>query len=256
MREGSVLRVLLTVSYDGTNYCGSQIQENGNTIEEELNKALSSIYKAPVKTDGASRTDSGVHAKGNLFVYDIEDENAFVAEKVSYALNSRLPSDIRVIDSRQVPPDFHPRYQNSEKTYVYRILNTEFDDPLRTRFTYHYHRGLDTALMNEAASYLVGEHDFSSFASEKATVSSFVRTLFSCEVTRDKDEIVIMVRGNGFLYNMVRIIAGTLVEVGAKKYAPSYVGEILSQKSRGFAGPTAPAKGLTLLKIELKGAEQ
>lgn len=247
------MRVLLTVSYDGTNYCGSQIQDNGNTIEEELNNALSLIYKVPVTTDGASRTDSGVHAKGNLFVYDIEDENAFPAEKVSYAMNTRLPSDIRVTDSREVPSDFHPRYQKSEKTYIYRILNTEFDDPLRTRFTYHYHKELDVSLMDEAAGYLTGEHDFSSFASEKAVVSSFVRTVFSCRVTREEDEIVIMVRGNGFLYNMVRIIAGTLIEIGTKKNDPSYIKEILSGKSRSLAGPTAPARGLTLQKIELKG---
>ncbi|MBQ6134597.1 MAG: tRNA pseudouridine(38-40) synthase TruA [Lachnospiraceae bacterium] len=250
------MRVLLTVSYDGTNYCGSQIQDNGITIEEELNSALLLIYGVSVRTDGASRTDSGVHAKGNLFVYDIEDEKAFPPEKVSYAMNTRLPSDIRVIASREVDSGFHPRYQKSEKTYIYRILNTEFDDPLRTRFTHHYHRALDEKLMNEGASYLLGEHDFSSFASEKACVSSFVRTIFSCEVKRVSDEIEILVRGNGFLYNMVRIIAGTLIEVGAKKYAPSYVGEILAGKNRNLAGSTAPAKGLTLEKIELKGNEQ
>lgn len=250
------MRVLLTVSYDGTNYCGSQIQDNGITIEEELGKALLAVYGVPVTTDSASRTDSGVHAKGNLFVYDVEEEKAFPAEKVSYAANTRLPSDIRVMASREVPADFHPRFQKSEKTYIYRILNSEFDDPLRTRFTHHYHRALDASLMSEGASYLVGEHDFSSFASEKACVKSFVRTIFSCDVFREEDEILIRVRGNGFLYNMVRIIAGTLIEVGAKKYDPAHIKEILQGRSRSLAGPTAPAKGLTLEKIELKGIEQ
>lgn len=238
------MRVMLTVSYDGTNYCGSQVQENGITIEEVLNRELSRFFDQNIKVSGASRTDSGVHAIGAVFVFDVETK--MPAEKISYALNVSLPDDIVVIHSKEVSSDFHPRFQKTSKTYEYFILNSDFPNPLLRNYTYHYRKFLDDKKMNEAAKFLIGEHDFTSFAAIGSQTNTFVREIFDAGVRRDGDLIVFYITGAGFLYNMVRIIVGTLVEVGNGKRKPSEMKEVLEKKDRSAAGPTAPAQGLVL----------
>ena len=252
MQEGKK-RVMLIVAYDGTNYCGWQIQPNGNTIEGELNRALSELLGEKIIVSGASRTDAGVHSCGNVAVFDTTAR--MPAEKMSYALNQRLPEDIVVQCSKKVPLDFHPRHVKSKKTYEYRILNREFRDPNRRLDTYFYYRHLDVHAMREAAGYLVGEHDFKSFCAIGAQVKTTVRTIYACDVEKEGDIITIRVTGNGFLYNMVRIIAGTLVQVGGGAIEPEAVKEILAKKDRSAAGPTAPAHGLTMMGIEFENVE-
>lgn len=241
-------RVMLIVAYDGTNYCGWQIQPNGRTIEGELNQALSGLLGEEIVVTGASRTDAGVHSYGNVAVFDTSAR--MPAEKISYALNQRLPEDIVVQMSKEVAADFHPRHVKSKKTYEYRILNREFRDPNRRRDTYFYYRGLDVEAMRQAAGYLVGEHDFKSFCSIKAQVETTVRKIYALTVDKHEDVITIRITGNGFLYNMVRIIAGTLIQVGSGERKPEEIPQILAALDREAAGPTAPAHGLTMIGIE------
>ena len=241
-------RVKLVVAYDGTNYSGWQLQRNAVTIEQKLNEALFDLLGEEIQVIGASRTDAGVHSLGNVCVFDTETR--MPAEKICYALNTRLPGDIVVQSSCEVELDFHPRAGKSAKTYEYRILNRDFRDPTRRLDTYFYHYDLNVEAMQKAAFYLVGEHDFKSFCSVHAQVETTVRTIYSCTVEKVDDIIRIRVTGNGFLYNMVRIIAGTLIEVGAGKRGPKEILTMLEKKDRASAGPTAPAHGLTMIGIE------
>lgn len=247
-------RIELIVAYDGTNYRGWQIQKNGETIESMLNRALSDLTGEEIRVSGASRTDSGVHAMGNVAVFDTEAR--MDGGKFSYALNQRLPEDIRIQRSREVPLDFHPRCQETVKTYEYRILNREFPLPahrLNTYFTYYH---LDVSRMQEAAAHLVGEHDFQSFCAAGAQVKTTVRRIYRLQVAKEGDLITIRITGNGFLYNMVRIIAGTLLKVGTGEWEPSCIPKILEARDRKAAGPTAPAKGLTLTEIVFLGEKE
>lgn len=241
-------RIKLTVAYDGTNYCGWQIQPNAITIEEVLTKEIKKLLKEDIKLIGASRTDSGVHALGNVAIFDTDTK--IPAEKLAYALNQGLPPDIRIQGSTQVADDFHPRYCNSTKTYEYKILNSKFPNPIFRLYTYFYHYDLDIGLMREAASYLVGKHDFKSFCTVNEQVKDTIREITDIQIEKEGDLITIRVKGHGFLYNMVRIISGTLINVGNGKLAPSEIPCILEGKNRALAGPTAPASGLTLIGIE------
>lgn len=241
-------RVRLTVAYDGTCYHGWQIQDNGSTVEGELNRALSDLFGEEIEVIGASRTDSGVHALGNVAVFDTESQMA--AFKMAYALNQRLPEDIRVQKSEEVPADWHPRRCESRKTYEYRIYRGEFPMPVKRLYSHFTYHALNVGKMQEAAACLVGEHDFRSFCQTGAQVESTVRTVYSVELEEQGADLVIRICGNGFLYNMVRIIAGTLLEVGQGKREPEAMLEILAARDRSAAGPTAPAKGLTLIKYE------
>lgn len=241
-------RVRLIVAYDGTNYHGWQVQNNGITIESELNRCLSELLAEPIEVIGASRTDAGVHALGNVAVFDTNAR--MPAEKISYALNQRLPEDIRIQKSEEVPGDWHPRYCDSRKTYEYHIYRGEFALPtkrLYSLFTYHK---LDVEKMQTAAEYFVGEHDFKSFCQVNAQVKSTVRTVTKMQVFEEGPEVIIRVTGNGFLYNMVRIMAGTLLEVGQGKRSPEEILDMIAAKNREAAGPTAPAHGLILVKYD------
>lgn len=243
------MRIKLTVAYDGTDYCGWQVQPNGITIQEKLNQAVSDLFGNEIQTIGASRTDSGVHALGNVAVFDADTR--MPASKVAFALNERLPRDIVIQQSEEVPADFHPRFAKTNKVYEYRILNRTFPDPLLSRYTYFFHRKLDEGLMDEEAQALVGEHDFTSYASIKSQTNTFVRTIYSISVKRDeRDVITIRVEGNGFLYNQVRIIAGSLILVGSGQRERGFIKEALEKKDREAAGPTAPPEGLTLIRID------
>lgn len=243
-------RIKLTIAYDGTNYCGWQIQPNGITIEEVINKAISKLTGEDILVIGASRTDSGVHAMGNVAVFDTE--TTIPAEKLAVALNQRLPEDIVITKSEEVPLDFHPRYCDCSKTYEYHIINTRIPVPTKRLTNYFVSYVLDIEKMREAASYLVGEHDFASFCNVRTDVENTVRTITSLEILTEGNEITVRITGNGFLYNMVRIIVGTLIRVGRGFYEPEKVKEILAAKDRKAAGVTAPAHGLMLMEINYK----
>lgn len=249
-----VKRVKLIVAYDGTAYCGWQLQPNGRTIEGELNQALSSLLQEDIHVIGASRTDSGVHALCNIAVFDTQTR--IPAEKISYALNQRLPEDIRIKKSCEVAADFHPRHCSSRKTYEYRIYQDSFPEPVRRLYTHFTYVPLDMDRMREGAALLIGEHDFKSFCSTAAVVETTVRTILSINIEKQGKEILISVCGTGFLYNMVRIIVGTLMEVGRGSYPPEHVREILEAKDRQAAGPTAPACGLTLVNYTFASENQ
>lgn len=241
-------RFKLTVAYDGTNYCGWQIQPNGITIEEVLNKKLSKLTGEDIRIIGASRTDSGVHALGNVAVFD--SCTGIPPERLAYALNQRLPDDIVAVKSEEVRADWHPRYCNCVKTYEYHILNAKIPDPTRRLTRYFVSYNLDLEKMKQAAEYLVGEHDFASFCNVRTNVEDTVRTIYDLDIKKNGDEITIRIRGNGFLYNMVRIIVGTLLRVGRAFYTPCRVKEILEAGNRQAAGVTAPPQGLMLVGIE------
>ena len=269
---------MLTVAFDGTNYSGWQIQPNKETIEGVLNSELSRILNEEIKVVGASRTDSGVHAEGAVCVFDTESK--IPGDKFSYAINQTLPEDIRIRNSKEVDITFHPRRVNSRKTYRYRIRHDEFPNPLDARYSYHVYTKLDIEARRKACEFIKGKHDFKSFCSVHTDVDTTVRTVYDVhiDVTPDKKllqmsglmksagesgamrsggesaagrirpEIIdIYVTGNGFLYNMVRIIAGTLIEVGQGKIKPEEIPAIIEACDREKAGPTAPAKGLTLI---------
>lgn len=240
-------RVKLVVAYDGTNYHGWQVQDNGITIEEVLNRTISELVQEDIKVIGASRTDAGVHACGNVAVFDTESR--IPGDKFSFALNQRLPDDIRIQESCEVDADFHPRYADTVKTYEYNILNRRFELPSKRLYAAFCYYPMDIERMNQAAAYLVGEHDFKSFCSAGAQVQTTVRTIYAVNVTKEDDMVHIRITGNGFLYNMVRIIAGTLMQVGTELMEPEQVKEILEARDRSKAGPTAVAKGLTLVEI-------
>ena len=240
-------RVKLVVAYDGTNYHGWQVQDNGITIEEVLNRTISELVQEDIKVIGASRTDAGVHACGNVAVFDTESR--IPGDKFSFALKQRLPEDIRIQESCEVDADFHPRYADTVKTYEYNILNRRFELPTKRLYAAFCYYPMDIERMNQAAAYLVGEHDFKSFCSAGAQVQTTVRTIYAVNVTKADDMVHIRITGNGFLYNMVRIIAGTLMQVGTGLMEPEQVKEILEARDRSKAGPTAVAKGLTLVEI-------
>ena len=242
-------RIRLLVSYDGTDYCGWQIQPNGITIEEVLNKKLKKLTGEDIHIIGASRTDPGVHALGNVSVFDTD--SPIPPERMAYALNQKLPADIVIVKSEEVPPDWHPRYQEQiSKTYEYHIYNAQIPDPLKRRYSTFVSFPLDVGKMQDGAAYLEGEHDFASFCNIRTNAENTVRRIDRIEIEKEDRDITIRVTGNGFLYNMVRIIAGTLIRVGRGFYTPEKVKEILEAEERTEAGVTAPPEGLTLVKIE------
>ena len=241
-------RIRLRVAYDGTNYSGWQIQPNAPTIEKKLDEAIYALTGENVHVTGASRTDAGVHALGNVAVFDTASN--IPADKFTYALNRYLPEDIIIQQSDEVESDFHPRHCDTKKTYCYRILNTQFGIPQKRNYTWNVAGNIDIEKMKTAAQYLIGEHDFKSFCATAAVVETTVRTIYELTVSRQEDIITIRVTGNGFLYNMVRIIAGTLLQAGMGMIEPEEIKTILAAKERSAAGPTAPAQGLTMIGIE------
>lgn len=240
-------RIKLTVAYDGTNYSGWQVQQNAVTIEGVLNKALTKITGEEIAVIGASRTDAGVHAMGNVAVFDTE--STIPGERFLYVLNQKMPEDIVVVASEEVALDWHPRHQNTLKTYEYRILNAKIPNPVKRLYSYFVSFDLDVALMCEGAKYLVGEHDFAGFCSVKTSAKTTIRTITDLQVRQEGNEIIIRVTGNGFLYNMVRIIAGVLIRVGRGYYPPEKVKALLEGKERTGEAVTAPPQGLCLMEI-------
>lgn len=241
-------RIMIVVAYEGTKYCGWQSQPNQITVEEVINRELTRLLGEEIQVIGASRTDSGVHAMGNVAVFDTKTR--IPAEKICYALNHSLPEDIVVQMSREVPPDFHPRHCDSVKTYEYKIWNADFIQPFNRKYTHFVYKELDIERMQRAAKELLGTHCFTSFCSTHTQVQDHVRTIYSLDIIKEDHLITIRIRGNGFLYNMVRIIAGTLIKIGMHEMSDSCITSILEAENREAAGPTAPAQGLTLVGIE------
>lgn len=259
-------RILLVIAYDGTNYNGFALQKDESlvTVEGTLNQALRQLTGEDIRVIGASRTDSGVHAYCNYVVFDTQSR--IPPDKFADALNTKLPKDIRVRKSRATEPDFHPRNAQTVKTYEYRIYNARVPDPIRRNYCCYTHFHLNCERMREAAKYLVGEHDFKSFCNPATAAATTVREVVSIEIEEkscglpsimltknhtiaqqdEAREITIRIQGKGFLYNMVRIIAGTLIDVGRGNREPYQVKEMLDARDRQRAGPTAPACGLFL----------
>ena len=240
-------RVKLIVAYDGTGYCGWQVQPNEITVEGVLNKHISELTGEDIKVIGASRTDSGVHALGNVAVFDTESR--IPGEKMAKALNARLPEDIIIQDSKEVPLDYHPRFQDTRKTYEYTFYNARYDNPVTSRHHHFVYVPLDVEKMKEAASYFLGEHCFISMCSSKAQVTSYVREIYECDVTQNGRYIKMRVTGSGFLYNMVRIMVGTLLDINRGKIVPGSIPQIIESKDRNQAGATAAPEGLYLNRV-------
>ncbi|ESL04287.1 tRNA pseudouridine synthase A [Catonella morbi ATCC 51271] len=244
-------RFKLVVAYDGTAYCGYQYQPELPTVEGFVNDALSELLGENIVIIGASRTDAGVHAYGNVAVFD--SDTRIPAEKLALALNTKLADDIRIMESLEVAADFHPRKNVIDKTYEYRINTAKISFPTDRLYSYNVKHNLDIEAMREAAKYIEGRHDFTSFCSAKTDKEDKVRTVFQIDVEETlRSELIIRVRGDGFLYNMVRIIAGTLVKVGEGKISPNEIPSIIERKDRGHLGTTLPAKGLFLMGIRYK----
>ena len=242
-------RIMLTVAYDGTEYCGWQKQPTGISVEEKLTEALEKTLGEEIRLLGVSRTDSGVHARGNLCVFDTETR--IPPEKLCFAVNERLPEDIVVRRSEEVPADFHPRKCDSLKTYEYTVYRDRLPDPIERRTSTFFYRPLELEPMRRAAEKLVGEHDFASFCSAGSQAETTVRRITSLTLREEGRKLIFRIEGTGFLYNMVRIIVGTLLRVGVGFWPPEKVTEILAARDRQAAGPKVPGKGLCLMSIEL-----
>jgi len=239
------MNIKLTIEYIGTSFYGWQKQANLNTVEAAIEDAIEKITRKKPKLIASGRTDAGVHALGQ--VVNFHTDTSIPPERLKHALNSKLNDDIRIIESTIVNESFHSRFVAKEKTYIYRIQTGSVRRSFEKNRSYYVKGDLDIESMRKQAAMIVGEHDFSAFKSEGSSAKKFVRTVYSLELKKYGDIIEMEITGNGFLYNMVRIIAGTLIEAG--KGQDINVEKILESKSREFAGPTAPAMGLYLKKV-------
>ena len=240
-------RYLLTVAYDGTAYCGWQAQKNGPSVQETLETELSRLLGTFTRVTGASRTDAGVHAQGQRAHFDAD--TGIPAEKLPFALNTMLPPDVRVTEGLLVPDARHARFSVAQKTYTYRIHNAPHASALYRNLTAHVPLYLDDGLMHECAQALVGEHDFAAFCATGGSAKTTVRRISEIAVRRDGERVTLTVTGNAFLYNMVRIIAGTLIDIGHGKLPPDCLEIALSTLNRLDLGVTAPACGLELTEV-------
>jgi len=240
-------RILLTVEYDGTAYAGWQRQLNGPSVQQTLEEALARACGAPVRVTGASRTDAGVHALAQAAHFDTD--SSIPPEKYPFVLNTMLPPDVRVHTGREVPPGFHARFLSAGKTYTYRIVNSRHASALRRNTHAHVPVPLDTEAMRRAALTLTGRHDFAAFQASGGTAKTTWREIDRAEVSRRGDDVTLVVSGNAFLYNMVRIIAGTLIEIGHHKLAEDAFLRAIATGDRLALGPTAPPHGLELTVV-------
>ncbi len=250
------MKVLLHISFLGTNYCGYQIQPNGITVQQRLNEAARAVFGYDCDIVGCSRTDSGVHARHFCACVSKKGENRLYTtiptEKIPFAMAGFLPSDISVFAAEAVEDDFHPRYDVKYKEYVYRIWNGAVQNPFYADRTWHYPKTIsETAFANmqKAAACFVGTYDFSAYMAADTKVKDTVRTVYKAEVTRNGDIIEFTVSANGFLYNMVRILVGTLIGVAAGKIAPEDIEKITLSGDRKNAGITVPPQGLFLNRV-------
>ena len=240
-------RIQLIIEYDGTKYAGWQRQENALAVQQVVEEKLSRLTRERIVIHGASRTDAGVHAMGQSAHFDTESR--IPGEKFSYALNTMLPPDVRIRDSREVPESFHARFSTKGKRYRYLFHAHPHASAIHRLTRAHVIYPLDVELMQREAQALVGTHDFAAYAASGSVVKDTVRTIYRADVTREGDEVKLIVEGNGFLYNMVRIIAGTLVGVGSGKLEPGAFAKAIETGNRLDLGVTAPAHGLTLIEV-------
>lgn len=243
--------VKLTVAYDGTDYYGFQDQNDPSlpTIQSRLEQAIAVVTKVSHRINGSGRTDAGVHALGQ--VVNFRTTASIPTDRFVPALNSVLPRDIVVTEAEEVPLDFHARFSAKRKTYRYWIETGKVPNVLRRRYSHFVSVPLNLDRLKQAAQRLVGEHDFASFQASGSNVKTTVRRIYRLDVTSNPDGLIeIEVEANGFLYNMVRIIVGTLIEVGRGKLAPEEIDDILAARDRNAAGPTAPPQGLCLLRVD------
>ncbi len=238
---------LLEISYNGKNYHGWQVQSNAVTVQEKLQDAIESVFGSREDIKGCSRTDSGVHA--NMFCCNFKTDKNIPAEKISDALNANLPNDISVKACREVPLDFHARYDCKGKEYVYRIWNGKTRNPFLDKLCCFYKYDVDVELLNNEAKSFIGKYDFSAFCATGSSVEDKVREIYSFDVSRCGEEVLFTVRGNGFLYNMVRIMVGTLLDISSGKISPGTICDIIKSGDRSKAGFTAPAEGLYLNSV-------
>ena len=242
-------RYKLTLEYDGTNFAGYQVQPLKRTIEGELEKALESIYNQKVKTFASGRTDAGVHAYGAVVHFDAPKQ--LKHNQIADSINAFLPDDVKVVDFEEVDESFDARFTAKRKTYVYKFYLSRKERPLYFNRALRVNVEADIDKMNEACEYLVGEHDFTSFVARKSGKTNFVRTIYSAQIEKTGEkEYQLKICGNGFLYNMVRIIMGTLINVGYNRIKPESVKQIVDAKDRKFAGKTMPPYALYLLNVE------
>ena len=250
------MKVFLKISFLGTHYCGYQVQDNTVTVQQMLNEAAERVFGFPCDIVGCSRTDSGVHA--NMFCATVAKkgtntlETSVSVERIPLAFSAHLPKDICVFDAEWVSEDFHARYGVKEKEYLYRFYNRSVRDPFEEDRACHVPKYLDDealARMQRAALLLVGTHDFASYMAQGSKVESTVRTIYRSEIFREDNVICYRVSADGFLYNMVRILAGTLLAVGQGKIDPEEIEKITAAKDRSLAGSTMPACGLYLNRV-------
>jgi len=241
--------VMLKLKYDGTNYCGWQKQTNGVTVQDVLERRLGELCGEGISVTGCSRTDAGVHAIE--YICNFQTHSLLEAQIIKRALNATLPKDIVVLDANYVADDFNSRFDVMGKTYIYQILNSVERDPFLINYAYHIKVPLDVAAMNKAAKYFIGEFDFSAFTTAESQDKNTVRVIADCFAEKTDNLITIMVEGQSFLHNMVRIIAGTIISAGRGKILPNDIPVIIQSKKRELAGATAPAKGLFLQKVVL-----
>lgn len=247
-------RFYLIVEYDGTAYCGWQRQINGPSVQQTLEEALARLTGESISVTGSSRTDAGVHAMGLCAHFD--SATRIPAEKIAFALNTMLPEDIRIRESGPAPEGFHARYSAAGKVYRYRFYNSRHDCAIGRQYAAHVPLVLDERRMHEEAQALCGTHDFAAFAASGSAAKSTVRTIYRVQVMRRGDEVELMILGDGFLYNMVRIIAGTLMEVGTGKRETGAIADAIETGDRLKLGQTAPAKGLALMRVLYGGDEE
>ncbi len=241
------MRILITLSYDGTDFCGYQIQPNKRTVEEELENALENLLGKKVKTVASGRTDSGVHALNQKVHFD-SDAN-IPPKKYVEALNALLPNDVKVISSKKVKSDFNARYSAKNKTYRYSLYLGKVENPMISRYKTHYRYLLDIEKIKSACRIIEGEHDFKCFLASGSSVKDTVRTIYSIKIIKKGNSLDFYVKGNGFLYNMVRIIVGTLIAVGEDRLSLEDLDTALKTGNRKLVGKTMPAKGLTLYSV-------
>ena len=239
--------IKITIEYDGTRYNGWQSQKNGTGIQEILTNAIHQVCSDVDKINGAGRTDAGVHALGQ--VANFKTNSQIPIDRIPNALNAKLPKDISIVKAEEVDEDFHSRYSAKKKTYRYQIYNSQYRSPIYADISYPVKYDLDIDKMKKEAKSLIGTYDFKGFMSSGSSVIDTVRTIYNIEVSKSEDLIIIEIEGNGFLYNMVRIIAGTLVDIGRGRITEN-MSTIIESKSRSMAGHTAPAHGLFLKKVD------
>ena len=247
-------RFVLVCEYDGTAYCGWQRQINGPSVQQVLEETLARLTGEAVTVTGSSRTDAGVHALGLCAHFD--SATRIPPDKLAFALNTMLPPDIRIRESSPAPEGFHARYSACGKVYRYAFFNSRHDCAIGRQYAAHEPLPLNERLMHEEAQALCGTHDFAAFAASGSVATSTVRTIYRAQVTRSGETVALTVLGDGFLYNMVRIIAGTLMEVGTGKRAPGAIARAIATGDRLALGQTAPAKGLTLMRVLYGGDEE